>query len=365
MANRLHIYQAATVLFFLCFSVNYLHGADMIDKDTPSEALPLLNSPLSTGWELDFSDEFNVNSQYPNPNKWMVDNSTKSRNKRDGLSINDWWWKPDNVWQADGDLVLRVDKHDYNTMYCGSIKSKDKYLTQYGYFEARIKIAETSKGTHTAFWMTSSGQGSVDGTANDGAEVDIFESAWVDDFTKSVLHIDGYGANHKANTKRYETPGLHNGEYHVWGLHWTKDFLKIYYDGELKVTYSEAKWLIHVPQYLWLSDGASFGIQGDNFTREPDGILTHAYFDYVRVWKEVSETANVDNQEAQKNRVYPNPVGQTLYLDENTPSQLEVYSLDGICLLSGQNVLSIDVSSLNPGAYILKSENQNYKFYKI
>jgi len=34
-----------------------------------------------------------------------------------------------------------------------------------------------------------------------------------------------------------------------------------------------------------LSDGASFGFDGDNFLVEPQGELTRAYFDYVRVWQ--------------------------------------------------------------------------------
>lgn len=48
--------------------------------------------------------------------------------------------------------------------------------------------------------------------------------------------------------------------------------------------YSGADWLVHVPEYIWLSDGASFGITGDYFTSQEIGTLTHAYFDYVRVW---------------------------------------------------------------------------------
>jgi beta-glucanase (GH16 family) len=167
-------------------------------------------------------------------------------------------------------------------MWCGSVNSNNKYEPTYGYLEARIEIADTKKSTHTAFWMQGDNMSNVDGTGNDGAEVDIFESAWFGDYTKSVVHIDGYGANKAANTKQYSTPGLHSG-YHIFGLEWNHDVMKIYYDGVLKVTYT-GKWVPHVPEFLWLSDGASFGDVG-TFTTEPNGLLSAAKVDYVRVWK--------------------------------------------------------------------------------
>ncbi len=265
--------------------------AQMVDPNTPADAKPS-NTNIGSNWKLDFSDEFN--DAAVNTEKWTINVSSKSRNPRPKIGVKDWWWKADNVWQEDGKLVLRVDKHDHNTMHCGSVNSKEKYETMYGYFEARIKVADASKGTHTAFWFHGKGMSNVDGTANDGAEIDVFESAWLEDYTKSVIHIDGYGKNHKANTKKYNTPGIHEG-YHTFGLHWTENFMKIYYDGKLKVTYSGADWIVHANEYLWLSDGASFGISGDHFTKLAVGTLTHAYVDYVRVWKPMSTVTETNS----------------------------------------------------------------------
>ncbi|MDG1757173.1 MAG: family 16 glycosylhydrolase [Bacteroidia bacterium] len=266
-----------------------------VDSNTPVNTLPN-NNNIGTNWTLDFSDEFNDTNL--NSTKWTKQVSTSTREPRPELSINDWWWKAENVWLAGGELVLKVEKHDYNTMYCGSINSDNKYETSYGYFEARIKIADASKGTHTAFWFQ--GDNMINGTApdytaNDGAELDIFESAWLGDYTKSVVHIDGYGSNHKANTNQYNTPGIHSG-YHTWGFHWTPDFMRIYYDGTLMTTYANSLWIPLVNEYLWLSDGASFGFPSGstNFTGEPNGTLTHAYVDYIRVWKEPSPSNEPD-----------------------------------------------------------------------
>jgi hypothetical protein len=68
--------------------------------------------------------------------------------------------------------------------------------------------------------------------------------------------------------------------------------MNIYYDGELKATYSSAQWIVQNNEYIWLSNGASFGLSGDYFTSQSNGTLTHAYVDYVRVWKEVLDTTN-------------------------------------------------------------------------
>lgn len=271
-----------SVLVLICIlSSTFLFSQEMVDNSTPSSTIPD-GVELYGDWKMTFSDEFNDTEI--DGSKWWALNSDKSRNPRPGLGISQWFWRPQNTWEADGNLVLRVQKFNENTMTCGSVNSNNRFEKAFGYYETRIKIAQADKGTHTAFWFQGDNMFNVDGTGRDGAEVDVFESAWTGDYTKSVIHIDGYDTDHQSNTKRYETPGLHEG-FHTFGLLWTPDALKIYYDGELKITYDDPKWIPQVPQYIWLSDGASFGFSGDNFTKEPIGTLTHAYVDYVRVWE--------------------------------------------------------------------------------
>lgn len=277
--------------FFSAFS-------QMVDENTPENALPE-NSIITGEWELDFSDEFNDSEV--DISKWNVDNSTKSRAARPKIGVSDWRWKPENVSLADGSLILKVYKTAANSMTNGSVQTHTKYHTQYGYFEARIKVGDASKGTHTAFWLQGPNMGNVDGTANDGAEIDIFETAWIGEYTKSVVHIDGYGANHKANTKKYNTPGIHNG-FHVWGFHWTEHFMDIYYDGQRKVRYTNPKWIVKSPEFLWLSNGASFGVEGDQYFKDlTEGYLTETQVDYIRVWKDISSFSENDSTLSQEN----------------------------------------------------------------
>ena len=69
------------------------------------------------------------------------------------------------------------------------------------------------------------------------------------------------------------------------GGSWTADSIKIYYDNNLKVFYTNTMWIPQNDEYIYISDGASFGLSGNYFIFQPIGYLTSAYVDYLRVWK--------------------------------------------------------------------------------
>lgn len=251
------------------------------DEDNPIlSAKPLLPGINTSDWILMFEDDFDKFE----PTKWVQNNSVRSRAARPGIGITQWFWRPENVSYKDGNVVLKSTKVSENTLHCGSIFTNNLFEFKYGYIEARIDIAETYFGTHTALWLQGDNMGNVDGTGNDGAEIDVFESAWIGDYTKSVVHIDGYGAHQRSNTRRYETPGLHSG-FHTFGLLWNEDKLEIYYDGKFMTRY-QGIWVPKVEEYLWLSTGASFGgAANSNFSSRAIGSSTEAKVDYIRVWK--------------------------------------------------------------------------------
>lgn len=277
-------------------SVYLSDAGDLVDPNTPENAVPYLldssNKPdgvyqqvpsgPSGSWSLVFSDEFDGTTL--NPAKWMKTVSTKSRSlKNRDPALKDWRWVADHAYlDGNGELALKASKPAADTMQCGAVETRNLFEPVYGFFEVRMKIAETAKGNHTAFWFQGHNQSNVDGTANDGAEIDVFESAWTNDTTKSVVHIDGYGADHQANTKAWAAPGIHSG-YHTYGLNWTPQKLEIYYDGVKKTEYGNANWVPDVAEWIWLSVGASFG-DGD-FGSQPLGTLSEAKVDYVRVWE--------------------------------------------------------------------------------
>ena len=276
-----------STLFIGCCIViscgNDTHGEEAsatspwVDVDTPSDALPV-NTLIGKGWKLAFSDEFNDNRV--DFNKWVI--KDESRGSRPNLGIKEWFFKPENVVEADGDLVLKVTKVGEDVMHCSSVYSNGKYYMKYGYAEARIKLADMNSAALTAFWLQSNSMSKVDGTGNDGAEIDVFESAYLADEVISTIHIDGYGADHQEKNFRYATPGVFHG-YHVWGVLWNEKSVKIYYDGEFMAEFDE-KWVPRVEEFLYLSTVATFSGQGDFKGKPADSWLSEARFDYVRVW---------------------------------------------------------------------------------
>lgn len=260
--------------------IHYALPPSMIDVATPSRVLPT-NESVGTDWTLVFSDEFSDGRI--DFNKWTVNDITTSRTPRPQLGIKEWYWKQDQVLESDDNLVLKVSKVGNDVMHCSSVFSYKKYAFKYGYIEARIKVADIRKATHTAFWLQSTNVNAVDGTGNDGAEIDIFESAYISEKAASTIHIDGYGKDHQQKHIEYESANLHQ-DYHIWGLLWDEHSLKVYYDGVLKAEFDE-KWVPKVEEYIQLSTGATFSNEGDFIGQPSDSSLSEAYVDYVRVWK--------------------------------------------------------------------------------
>lgn len=267
-----------------------------IDNKTPQNIQPYLldanGQPLKkavtadapNGYALVFSDEFNASAV--NPLKWNIEVSPKSRDPRPDKGIGSWFFKADQI-EVDGSaLLLKATKLNASTMYCGALTSTNKYEPRFGYMEVRIDNADIEKAVHTAFWLQGQNQGQVDGTGNDGCEVDIFESAFTKgSHTQSTLHWDGYGASTKAWTKHWDNAGtygedIHTG-YHIIALEWTATSLRFYYDGKRMFDYTGVG-LPLVKEYLLLSVGASFG--DGEFTSRPVGLLTQAKVDWIRVY---------------------------------------------------------------------------------
>lgn len=347
---------------------------DFVDDATPLNAQP---NGVPGNWVLDFSDEFNG----PNLDlsKWYKSVSTQTRAPRANLGVTDWRWIADNAFlNNNGQLVLRATKINNSTMRCGSIESRGLYEVQYGYLEARIKIAKTAKGNHTAFWLQGENQSNVDNSAADGAEVDIFESAWVTNTTKAVVHYDGYGVDKKNHTIPFNVPNIHNEEFHTFGLLWTANSMDIYYDG-VKMTSSQANnplpfttkpGLGHdlvpkVKEWLWLSVGASFG-DGD-FQSQPNGLLSDALVDYVRVYKP-SQTLSSTDVKKEVINIFPNPVDDLLQISFSENNyQIKLFDNNGKKIAEEKTTnskISLNFKNLPRSVYYLQITTNDHFFVK-
>lgn len=324
-----------------------------VDPDTPEGVTPNINEYNASNyarspdindnveWYTTWTEEFGGDNL--KANKWIISNDS-DRDVGPGVrnnQIDRWNWKPSNVEVKNGKLYLKVSKkvgmeqvtnNDgtkewkwVRRLEGASVETRNKANFRYGFYEAKIDIAEVAKGTHTAFWLQGYNQSNIDDSGEDGAEIDIFESVYMDNNTSSTsddkvqvaIHYDGYNPNTKGQfSKEYKTPGIHNG-YNTFGLHWTPDFLQVYYNGEkvrdnsgnpFKITIDNQGSDVsnygnpivpQVFQWLWLSTGAAF--KPTNFNAQPSGFLTSSKVDYVRVYKlrpKVGETFKIRNKKA-------------------------------------------------------------------
>lgn len=301
MKSSINILLGILILtFFGCktnkTALSNLGGNNLVDSQSDKSIRPFLvrdsSNKTKNNWQLYFSDEFNDNQI--DTTKWTVENTTKKRPDITLYSNND------QVEEKEGKAFIYYQKsnlHD-SAYFAGRFNSKYKFATTYGYFECRMHLVKPN-GYQTAFWMmpnaegTTSPNGKIDGTANDGAEIDIVEGNKMDDAYSSGLHWDGYAKPaHKSNGTMIKAPNLHTKEYHIFGFEWTPTFLKFYYDGNLVRTMDKPFLIPNVPHFIYFS-GSCFGandwVTGDVRKNEfiQKGNTDKGYIDYVRVYKNV------------------------------------------------------------------------------
>lgn len=266
-----------------------------VDPQTPANIRPYLIDNLlpdysqSHNWDVVFSDEFNDTKM--DVAKWSIDYRTFNQPL---VTI----YSDDNqVEEKEGNIYLYYSKSmtDPTKYYVGRFFSKQKYSTTNGYFECRMHPVRP-QGYQSAFWMMPDQEGGltpngvVDGTARDGAEIDIFEGIQSGEKYWTGLHYDGYGDYHQNAGKEITAPGLHSEEYHTFGLEWSPTFLKYFYDGKVVRTVTDPKLIPEVPHFIYLS-GAIWSEVGwsemsvlNNALLNSGGV-DKAYIDYVRVFK--------------------------------------------------------------------------------
>lgn len=262
----------------------------LIDKETPELSKPNISGFTTLNkWKLVFSDEFNDNKV--DPSKWTVENSVRHRTD---VSI---YSNTDQVEEKNGNIYIYYSKAsniNSKSYYAGRFNSKDKYATLYGFLEAKIHLVKPN-GYQAAFWLmpysgeSMSNSNYHDGTAGDGAEIDIVEGNKLHSYSLG-LHWDGYGVNHKGDGTTVRAKNMHDIDYHTFGLEWSKFFLKYYYDGQVVWQTSDPKAISHLAEYILFTGmcwGESDWVNGDvtKNTFIQNGGVDKAYIDYVRVYK--------------------------------------------------------------------------------
>ena len=282
------------VLISSCKAQNILDSQEVstfIDATSPKNAKPLIlkkSESSKQSWKLAFSDEFNDTKM--DTVKWSVENAPKRR-------VDIMLYSDDNqVQEKEGKAFIYYRKSALNdtTYMAGRFNSRNKFAPTYGFMESKIHLVKPN-GYQMAFWMMPEGDGMAskttpDGTANDGAEIDIVEGNKLNAFSTG-LHWDGYAKPaHKANGKLIKKSDLYEAEYHTFGFEWSPTFVRWYLDGKMIREVADPKLIPQVAHYLYFS-GSCFGksdwVDGDVRTNEfiQKGGVAEAYIDYVRVFQ--------------------------------------------------------------------------------
>ena len=238
---------------------------------------------------------------------------------------HDWWeverkggyWHEDMVDVRDGNLIITTayfeeplpnyyedyfasipNAKEYKPgWYNACITTKGKFEQTYGYFECRA-ILPASTGMWSAFWMMNTHVEEVDGSGQDGTEVDIFESMYYKDnwwgaggAVISGIHYDGYGEGQQsASIGKWFVDNPYE-EYNTYGLEWNEKEYIFYINGIETGRLSKGG-VSQNPEYLILScevageNGvANADRHGVGKMRMKPGDTAEFIVDYVRVYQ--------------------------------------------------------------------------------
>ncbi len=218
-------------------------------------------------WHLKWSDEFD--GKEIDAAKWEVIGDSP---RRDGF-----WTKSAVALDGKGNAVLYTKKEG-DRYVSGAMRTLHKFDHAFGYWEARCKLP-TQVGHWPAFWLMPVG-GLPDGVdrGREGTEIDIMEKAWLKSMVTHTLHWDGYGTNHKSESKEVNKNGLNEG-FHTYAVWWTPEFYAFYVDGE-ETWRTSAGGVMQKPAYAKLTEEIGPWAGKISEAKLPDAFVV----DYVRVY---------------------------------------------------------------------------------
>lgn len=246
------------------------------------------NNNNDDGWSLIWGDEFNGEGNV-DTTKW--DQPEYNRKNNDN-GPDGWWLQEDSYLNGEGQLVIRAkkinnrnsdnDKFDYST---GAIRSINRFEKRFGKFQIRCKLP-TQPGWWVAFWLMSSSVRNVDGSGENGTEIDIMEGFGWTNKINQALHWDGYGDDHQSAGNVLTSDGIRD-DYHTFTLEWNAQEY-IFFIDSVETWRTSAGGVSKVPAYIKITGELSTepGAIGDWWANNPEDGYYPDYFliDYVRVW---------------------------------------------------------------------------------
>lgn len=287
-------------------------------------SVPVLNED---GWYLVFEDDFNgsklnegiiFGEKYTgNKEIWTTSpHAIRWQSNDENKPEQGCWWCPEMVEVKDSKAIIHSRYEEHHTCD-GDCPSKGRFTSgietrlisgdnnnnkgtsdtllfaqAFGYFECRVKFPK-SQGLWSAFWLQSSNMRQVGNKGKDGTEIDIYESAFLNNETSRMGHAllwDGYGKRAKvADYIGNLSQDLYDG-FHTFALKWTPEYYVFYIDG-VATWASEAGDVSRVKEFLRLTveidAGDGFGPHGQEIGQFSHNNDDNDDFeiDYVKVWQ--------------------------------------------------------------------------------
>lgn len=279
------------------------------------------------GWYLVFEDDFNGSAlneniifgeKYTgNREIWTTSpHAIRWASNDDNKPEQACWWCPEMVEVKDSNAVIH-SRYEESHVCDGDCPAQGRFTSgietrlitgdnndnkgtadtllfaqAFGYFECRVKLPK-SQGLWSAFWLQSSNMRKVGNDGEDGTEIDVYESAFLNSKSSRMGHAllwDGYGKDGRVADYIGELEqDLYDG-YHTFALKWTPDYYVFYIDG--KATWAtDAGGVSKVQEFLrltveidagdgWGPHGQKIGQFSHNNEDNDDFLI-----DYVKVWQ--------------------------------------------------------------------------------
>ncbi len=248
------------------------------------------------GYKIVWQDEFNYEGE-PDLTKWEYEIGNHQWNNGE---LQAYTRNKKNVYIKGGNLIIAAHKeNDGDREYTSSrLVTKGKFSWKYGYFEIRAKLPR-GKGSWPAVWMIS--DSIIKGESWPGCgEIDIIEHAGrFENLLLFSLHSEIH--NHlNRDEQQYSTSYVECdtvcSEFHIYGMEWTKEYIKYYVDDILTATYLKPKeeflkfgqksWPFDQPFFLIinLAIGGLLGGQEVDCKYLPFEFV----IDYVRVYQKIN-----------------------------------------------------------------------------
>lgn len=282
----------APICLFMALVSCKKYATDEIATDnvstTPSEvavmALPssptVPAAPYGYTWGQAWQDNFD------NLNFWDGVNEDVKKVSL-GTNLVNFQKRADMVSVSNGILYLYSKKVNSNTMYSGCVSSANHKAIKYGFLVARMYIQDPTKlGSQSSFWSNYYEPTTDKTGADDGCEMDVFESSWTDDKVQSNLHWDWFTKNpylpQHGRMAAWTATGSRTG-YHDYGLLWTPGRLEIYYDGVKQGnSFLDATKIPDVWQYMLLGTAYAWDNAKGAFNNATNGTIGVTKVDLVR-----------------------------------------------------------------------------------